>query len=664
MKLSIDFESRSLADLSEVGAWNYSLHKSTVVLMCAISADGGKATCFDCRQPDALNVVKLMLQDADEIHAWNVGFEYALITNVLKLDIPLLRFFDTMAKACAFSVPASLGKCGAALNLSIQKDTEGDRLMKLFSMPAKAGKLKGQLRDMTPELESEYARYMDYCRQDVESEMAIGAALPDLTGDDLAFWRTTWITNLRGIPIDMELVTSLQKMVERGEKVIGSAVSERTDGALDGYVLKNNHKKVSKYLDIPSVAKAYVTEVLARADVDPKTRELLEARQALGRTAVAKLPKFKNYASVVDHRVRDAHRFNGAQSGRDTSLGINLMNLPRGAKFDVPKLIACAKADDWEGFFEAAKYHLGKSGPVPVLFDPLGAVVACLRGCIAPKHGVLYQCDYASIEPRVLAWYSGQEWELEAWRKYDAKQGPDLYKVFAGKAWGIEPDAVSGDQRQLGKVGKLAAAYRTGWKTLQTQAKDAYGLILSDAEAQFIIDGYRATHRENVAFWHNTEKAAEKAVDNPGSVYSIGKAAYRFDGLHLQCRLVSGRKITYPYATMETVVHPEYGPKRQLHYMREDGPGEVWRKISTHGGVLTNHIVQGTSGCLLRYACNNLEAAGFKVILRIYDEIVAEMPDASRFDEFQRIILQLPEWAEGLPVSGAGWVAECYKKDG
>lgn len=456
MKLSIDFETRSLADLSEVGAWNYSLHESTVVLMCAISADGGKATCFDCRQPDVLNVVERMLQDADEIHAWNVGFEYALITNVLKLEIPVLRFLDTMAKACAFSMPASLGKCGAALNLPIQKDKEGDRLMKLFSMPATAGKLKGQLRDMTPELESEYVRYMDYCRQDVEAEMAIDAALPDLTGDDLAFWRTTWITNLRGIPIDMELVTSLQKMVERGEKVIGSAVSERTDGALDGYVLKNNHNKVSKYLDLPSVAKAYVKEVLARADVDPKTRELLEARQALGRTAVAKLPKFKNYASVVDHRVRDAHRFNGAQSGRDTSLGINLMNLPRGAKFDVPKLIACAKADDWEGFFETAKYHFGKSGPVPVLFDPLGAVVACLRGCIAPKQGVLYQCDYASIEPRVLAWYSGQEWELEAWRKYDAKQGPDLYKVFAGKAWGIEPDAVSGDQRQLGKVGKLA----------------------------------------------------------------------------------------------------------------------------------------------------------------------------------------------------------------
>ena len=339
------------------------------------------------------------------------------------------------------------------------------------------------------------------------------------------------------------------------------------------------------------------------------------------------------------------------------------MNLPRGAKFDVDELIKCALMDDWVGFFAASKYHVGKKGPVEVPFDPLGAVVACLRGCIAPNAGVLYQCDYASIEPRVLAWYSGQEWELQAWRDYDAGAGPDLYRVFASKAWGISVDDVTGDQRQLGKVGKLAAAYRTGWKTLQAQAKDVYGLVLPDSEAQFIIDSYRATHRENVSFWYNTEQAAMKAVDNPNTVYTIGKAAYRFDGLHLQCRLASGRKINYPYTSVETVVHPEYGPKRQLHYYCEDGPGKVWRKISTHGGVLTNHIVQGTSGCLLRFACNNLHAAGFKVALRIYDEIIAEVPDESRFQEFKNIILTLPEWADGIPINGAGWVGRRFKKD-
>jgi DNA polymerase len=661
MKLSLDFETRSIAELKSVGGWAYSEHPSTEILMAAVAIDGGRPTCFNCRIPEQREQVEALLCVADEIRAWNVAFEYAMIVNVWKLKVSSDVFFDTMAKACAFSMPASLEKCGAALNLAIQKDKEGDRLIRLFSIPATAGKLKGTFRE--PEQHAEdYAAFMRYCEQDVASEMAIDAALPELTADERLFWNTTWKTNLRGVPFDTKLIAALQKMVERGQSVIGAAVAARTDNALDGYALKNNHKKVANYLELPSVAKAYVKEMLAHGDLPEKTRELLIARQALGRTAVAKLPKFNSYLGR-DKRVRFAHRFNGAQSGRDTSPGVNLMNLPRGAKFDVPKLIESALADDWETFFETSKYHLGKKGNEQVPFDPLGAVVACLRGCIAPIKGALYQCDYASIEPRVLAWYSGQEWELEAWRAYDSGTGPDLYKVFAAKAWNIDVSEVQGEQRQLGKVGKLAAAYRTGWKTLQTQAREVYGLVLTEEEAAFIIDSYRATHRENVAFWHNTESAAMKAIANPKTVYSVGKAAYRFDGVHLQCRLASGRKITYPYASVKERT-TDWGTKNQLHYFCEDGPGKVWREVATHGGVLVNHIVQGTSGCLLRDACNRLEGAGFPVILRIYDEIVAEMPDDTRFEEFKKIILTLPAWAEGLPLNGAGFIATRYRKDG
>jgi DNA polymerase len=201
------------------------------------------------------------------------------------------------------------------------------------------------------------------------------------------------------------------------------------------------------------------------------------------------------------------------------------------------------------------------------------------------------------------------------------------------------------------------------------QAKEQYALILSDQESQFIVDSYRATHRENVAFWYNTEEAAKKAIARPGLVYTIGKAAYRFDGTHLQCRLASGRKITYPYASVEQAVMPWQSQdggavyKDCLFYHCEDGPGKKWTKVQTHGGVLTNHIVQGTSGCLLRYACNNLENAGFKTVLRVYDELVIEADDDSRFEEFKKIMLSVPDWAEGLPINGAGWVADRFKKD-
>lgn len=667
MKVSLDYESRSMVELKDVGGWAYSQHPSTEIVCCSLSIDGGPTTGYDCRDAEKVLYVKSILLMADEIDAWNAPFEYAMTVNVWKLDIDPNKFFDTAAKAAAFSFPSALGKCGAALNLAVQKDAEGERLINLFSKPVTAGHLKGQFRNIDDHQE-DFKAFIAYCCKDVEAEQAIDRALPDLSDDERMFWNTTWRTNLRGVPMDTDVITGLIDIVDKGQQIIGAAVMEKTDGVLDGNAVKNNHKKTAVYLNLPSVAKAYVKDLLANDDIDDKTRMLLEARQALGRTAVAKLPKFNAYMGT-DGRVRFVHRFNGAQSGRDTSLGCNFMNIPRGAKFDVPRLITAAKAGNWQDFFEASKYLLGKKGPEVCAFDPLGAVVACLRGCLAPKTGVFMQCDYASIEPRVLAWYSGQTWELDAWIKYDAGIGPDLYRVFAAAAWGIDVNDVTGDQRQMGKVGKLAAQYRTGANTLQKQAKDQYALILSDYEAQFIVDSYRATHRQNVAFWHNTEEAAKKAIARPGVVYSVGKAAYRFDGVHLQCRLASGRKITYPYASVEKAPMPwkndDGSPiyKECLFYYGEDGPGKVWSKIQTHGGVLVNHIVQGTSGCLLRYACNALEAAGFKVVLRVYDELLVEADDDTRYEEFKKIMLTLPDWAEGLPVNGAGWVADRYRKD-
>ena len=47
MKILVDFESRSEADLPIVGSWNYSLHKSTKALCVAISVDGEEPILYD-----------------------------------------------------------------------------------------------------------------------------------------------------------------------------------------------------------------------------------------------------------------------------------------------------------------------------------------------------------------------------------------------------------------------------------------------------------------------------------------------------------------------------------------------------------------------------------------------------------------------------------------
>lgn len=553
-----------------------------------------------------------------------------------------------------------------------------------------------------------WERYKAYCIQDVRTLVDVCDRLPYMQQAEIDLWHADQRINDRGVRVDMDLVDAATRrrdelsaeaydalkdltgldnpnsgrqmtrwLWDRGFRTDSSPASEAD---WDG---RSNWVGLNSKGDVPELRKQ------ARVRGDEDVLRVFELRDVVAARATKKLDAIRDRVSA-DGRARGCFRFYGAgHTGRFSSTGLQLQNLPR-INGDEHNLIASA-CDD----------------PALVASLDSSQLKQTLRGVLVADD-VFSVADFSAVEARVTAWLAGQEDELDAFRagrdiylstwaamtntNYDSYSHDSLERPlgkattlgcgFGGGVAGI--NRVGGDrihptedfERQWREDEWVR--FDTSWRFVYEERRlpvrpqpphhvafacmdvgvpKAFGEVIFDrwcaapVQRARLHDAYidhlkvlwRRAHPMIVQFWRDLENAFRSAAfqgleSQVGTHISVSSPRRGTAVV----RLPSGRELWYRGIHVEKRWDPETErTKRELTYRDSRGALE-----HTHGGKLTENVVQATARDLMRTALLALDAQGARVVAHIHDEVVCE----GRPDIVAAMVRQ-PEWAEGLPLA-------------
>lgn len=657
------------------------------VMLLAWALDDAPAQVWDRtaggEMPPALYAA--LTDPAVEIWAHNSHFDRTMLNRLWATD--LHRWRCAMALAFMHSLPGSLGDLCRVLRVPTDqaKDKDGRQLVHLFCKPRpKTSKLRRASRETHP---AEWGRFVEYARLDVEAMRAVCQRLPqwNATPAEWALWHLDQTINDRGVAIDQALVRAAIAAVAEEQDHLAQRARQLTAGGVHSATQRD---AVLQYalqafgVALPDLQKSTLERRLQDPDLPPALRELLALRLDASSTSVSKY-KVLAKATSADGRLRGTLQFCGAsRTGRWAGRLFQPQNLPR------PTLGAQAV------YTGIAALKAGCADLVAGNVIELAS--SAVRGCIvAPPGRKLVCADLSNIEGRMLAWLAGEGWKLQAFRDFDNGQGHDLYKLAYARAFAVQPDAVSKDQRQIGKVMELMLGYEGGVGAFLTGAA-TYGIDLShladtalpnipadvqDEAAEYLAfrrkagDGafglpdrafiacdaikrlWRQAHARTASFWPQVRQAAVAALQSPGQVIACRRLKLQKTGAWLRIRLPSGRLLCYPGAAL--------GDDGKLTYLGTNPYSRQWGRIPTYGGKLVENITQAAARDVLAAALAPIEQAGYQIVLTVHDEVICEAPDTPEFNpgHLAALLAANPAWADGLPLAAAGFEDHRYRKD-
>lgn len=701
----IDIESRSSTDV-KFGAYRYAEDPDFDVLVCAYSPirlyPGGATKLGSVRTLD-LNDAKacakfgsVLVDPRFQKHAFNANFER--ITLSKWSGLPHGQYIDpenwhcSAIRANVNGIFGTLDEVARAVRSPIAKDTEGKRLIRLFSIPDRKS---GRFHDpVTPtcwcgsDHRADFVLFERYCKQDVVTEAMVANLVPDIPAEVQAEYEADQRINDRGF---RHFRTLSLRAVEQVEIERDRLMSELK--MLTGLDNPNSVKQFRGWVEeqgypMSSLAKAYREEALDDPMIPPIVMEALNLKGAASLSSVAK-HKAALDTRCEDGRIRGSLRFYGAHTGREAGRGVQPQNLPR---YEAPKA-------------DRLRLLQGTAGQ-----DAPQIAKGTVRSSIVPAKGhVFVVLDENAIEARVLAALAGEKWAEDEF----IHGAGAIYEATAATMFGVDKDALikalktcgkcgkdtcsNCQLRSKGKVSNLALGYAGGAGALVTMGAEEAGLDIGnykmlhrewEAEGKpgkfhewerdrhdypeliNLRDKYREASPMTARFWKLCAKAWDvAALTGNGARFGQHQCLTMLrDGRNNRLLLPSGRSIWYRDARAHMDPDRPDRVDRRTFIGKSSGVGHA--RVDTHGGKLTENVTQAVARDVLFDLIMKIEAMTAKgwpgqLVLHVHDEVVIETPK-QHADQVLADVKGLmdvpPTWMPFLAVRGAGGIMERYGK--
>lgn len=646
------------------------------------------------------------------------------------LPVPTLdQIHCSMAKCRAWCLAPALSMAGDILGIETPKDKEGKALIKLFSTPRNPTKTDPSLRVHPLGEPEKWRGYCAYNLTDVIAESQVSAKVPDLSPAEREYWKLDRTINRRGVYVDRESLDACIEVLEQATAKYNAELYQLTNGAVpeaskrEAFIAWLH----TRNLHTDSLDDENLTWLIdaAAAAGDEICSRALWIRKQIASASVKKVYAMR-LCMTAEGRMHDLEDFHGARTGRPTGRGPQPTNLPNsgpnvhhcwscGRWFPAAMAhcpgcgaVAGPQAEEWnpEAVEAALKTFRTRSLEAVEFFwhDPIGTMSGCLRGlyAAAPGHDFIGS-DYSAIEAVVNAALSGCEWRMEVFRTTGK-----IYEASAAQTFKVPFEEIlqhkvdTGNHhplRKKGKVTELALGY-LGWigalrvmgydgsdeeaKELILAWRDASPEIVYLGGGQKVPTGVLSDHAAFAAqrpwdpFRFGLEGMALNAIENPGQTFPVNRLDGSHSGLSWLCYndvlymlLPDGTRIAYHRPRIEPAMQAWRGLAISFEGFNTNTQKAPygWIRMPLYAGIMLENACQAVANRILRHGQHRVEAAGYAVVLHVYDENLAEVPEGfGSVEEFEREMSVMPPWAvdqQGRPwpiFARGGWRGKRFRK--